>query len=432
MEKKIIIILLSFYTFFINMKNTKNNGTIFQPEMEDLLNFGAKNCKNMDDVQNFIKTLTWPLIEKMLQWEMESHLWYERYSKDWYNTWNSRNWYYERKIKTTNWLSTLNMPRDRNWTFEPQIIPKYQNNTSEIEQKIINMYALGLTTRDIVNHVEDIYWAKISADTVSNITDQIMPLIEERQSRPLDSCYPIIFLDAIHCKVKENEVYVNKAVYMVVWYNINWMKDVLGMYIWEEESSKFRQVVCNDLNNRWIKDVCIACVDWLSWFWTAIKNVFWQDTEIQRCIVHQLRNSYRYISNDHLKDFKIDLAKIYKAPNLSTAEANLKSFTEKREKLYPTVTKSWNENRAELSVYFVYSDKIRKLIYTTNIIESNNAKLRKVVRKWRTFPTEKSLRKLVYLAIINTTKKRTSPVAHRWQILWQLHSFFEWKLSKYL
>jgi len=403
-----------------------------QPWIDQILNLWVEKCRTMEDVQNFVKSITWPLIEKMMQWEIEDYLWYEKYSKSWYNTWNSRNWYYEKKIRTTNWEAIINVPRDRNWEFEPNVIPRYQSNTSEIEQKIINMYWLWLSTRDISQHVMDIYWATISAEMVSNITDKILPLIEERQSRPLNSCYPIIFLDAIHCKVKENELYVTKAVYFVVWYSFDWMKEILWMYIWEEETSKFRQFVCNDLNNRWVNDVCVACVDGLPWFKTAIQNTFWTNTEVQRCIVHQLRNSYKYVSSEDIKEFKTDLAKIYKAPNLNTAENNLKSFTEKREKKYPTVTKSWNENWWELSVYFVYTDLVRKVIYTTNIIESNNARIRKVVRKWYVFPSEKSLKKLVYLAISNTTKKWTMPVAHRWQILNQLHSFFPEKLGKYL
>lgn len=228
----------------------------------------------------------------MLQAELDHHLGYEKYSKSGYNTWNSRNGYSQKKVRTTDWEAVLQMPRDRNGDFEPQILPKYQTNTPEVEQKIINMYALGLTTREIAAHIDDIYGFTISADMVSTITDKILPVIDEWQSRPLLACYAIVFMDAIHCKVKENEAYVTKAVYMVVWYGVHGMKEVLWMYIGDEETSKFWQLVCNDLSNRWVKDICIACVDGLPGFKQAIQNTFWNDVEVQRCIVHQLRNSF--------------------------------------------------------------------------------------------------------------------------------------------
>lgn len=428
----LIVNEVTIYSVFYIMQTNPNSQSPFTKEMIDqIVNVAFQQCKTTEDIHNFIKWLTGPTLEKFLQAEMDHHLGYEKHSKSGYNSWNSRNGTYSKKIRTTDWEAILQVPRDRNGDFEPQVIPKYQSNTPEVEQKIINMYALWLSTRDIAGHIEDIYGFTISADMVSTITDKILPTIDERQSRPLQACYPILFMDAIHCKVKENEAYVSKAVYMVVWYAIDGMKEVLGMYIGDEETSKFWQVVCNDLANRWVKDVCIVCVDGLPGFKSAIQNIFGVDVEIQRCIVHQIRNSFQYVSHQHLKEFKTDMAKIYKAVNLSTAEANLQSFTEKRSKLYPVVTKSWNENWSELSVYFVYTDNVRKIIYTTNIIESNNAKIRKVVRKWKVFPNEKSLRKLVYLAISNTVKKWTMPVHHRGQIINQLESFFP-KISKYL
>ena len=202
--------------------------------MESVLEEGVRRCKSLEDVSSFIKSFWWTLIERMLEAEMESHLGDEKHSKKWYNTWHSRNGKYSKKLRSTEWDIEIQIPRDREWEFEPQIIQKYQWNMSELEERIINMYWLWLSTRSIAEHIKDMYWATVSASTVSTITDRVIPLVDERQSRPLENCYPVIFLDAIHCKVKENEVYVSKAVYMIVGYSVEGFKDVLWFYIWSE------------------------------------------------------------------------------------------------------------------------------------------------------------------------------------------------------
>lgn len=374
----------------------------------------------MEDVQDFLKQFTWPLLEKILEAEMDIHLGYKKHDIIWYNTWNSRNGNSKKKIRTTSGDIDLDIPRDRKWEFQPQIIGKYQSNMNSIEEKIVWMYALWLSTQDISDHVKEIYWTWISADMISAITDKIMPQIIDYQTRWLEKCYPIVFLDAIHCKVRQNGTYSMKAVYMVVGYDVKWHKDMLWFYIGESESSKFWLKVCSDLKTRWVESICIACVDGLVWFPEAIRAVFWNQIEIQRCIVHQIRNSLRFASFKHSKDLKKDLASIYKAPNIETAEKALTEFEAKRSAIYPTVTNSRRNHWVELSTYFNYPDVIRKLIYTTNIIESNNSRIRKVIPKWRTFPTEQSLEKLMYLVIQNIQKKRTMPVHNWWQIINQL------------
>ncbi len=400
------------------------------PNLGDIINDGALQCTTFDDVQNYAKMIVWPIVEKMLQWEMNEHLWYEKNSYDGINTWNSRNWSYKKKLKTSSGETDIYIPRDRNSDFEPNVVKKFKWNTEEIEHKIISMYWLGLTTRDISWHIKDIYGASISAGTISNITDSILPEIRERRQRPLDRCYPIIYLDAVHFKVKENWKYENKAVYIVLWYSITGHKEILWIYIWEAESSKFWQSVCNDINNRWVDDIMIACIDGLNGFSQAIKNIF-PDVEIQRCIIHQIRSSLKYINYEDKKEFVKDLKNVYKANTLDIAESALSELEVKRWKKYSISVRSWKDNWWELSTYFVYPSMVRKIIYTTNIIEGYNRQVRKVTKTTSVFPTVDSLRKLLYLSMRNITKKRNKPIWNRWPILWQLHSFFP-KIGKYL
>ena len=216
----------------------------------------------------------WPLIEKMMEAEMEDHLWYEKYSKAWNNSWNSRNWIYKKTILTSSWEEEIKVPRDRDWSFIPQILPKYESRTNDMEDKIINMYWLWLTTSDIKKHIYDIYWANISKEQVSKITDKILPLVKEWQQRPLEEFYPIIYLDAIHFKIRTNHKVENKWVYVVIWINGKWIKELIWLYVWENESASFWQSVVNDISNRWVKDICISCIDWLAWLvhWTKWGN----------------------------------------------------------------------------------------------------------------------------------------------------------------
>lgn len=391
----------------------------------------ARNSTSIEDVQNHLKWIFWPVIQEMMEAEMEEHLWYKKHSKNWVNSWNSRNGTYKKKILTWAWKEEIEVPRDRNGEYEPKILPKYENKTNEIEKKIINMYSLWLTTNDIKKHIYDIYGAKISKEMVSGITDKVLPLVKEWQNRPLEDFYPIIWLDAIHFKVRDNHKVENKGVYVVMWISKQGKKEVLWLYVWENESASFWQSVVNNIANRWVKDVCIACIDGLSWFWKAIKVIF-PDIEIQRCIIHQIRYSMSYVSNKDSKEFMKDLKKIYQATNIEIAEENLEKLEEKWMKDYPISVRSWRKNWEELSSYFVYSHHLRKIIYTTNIIESYNRQLRKVTKNRWVFPTVKSLEKLLYLATKNIEEKWSSKVQNWWQILWQFDAFFPEKVKKYM
>ena len=400
-------------------------------EYQPVIDFLAANANSVEDVQNLLKKIVWPTLETLLKAEVDNHLGYKKHAKEWYNSGNSRNWSYKKKLHTTSWEIEIEVPRDRNWEFEPKIVPKYEASTSEIEQKIINMYWLGLTTSDIQYHVKDIYGANISPSMVSSITDKILPEVKLWQSRPLESCYPIVYLDAIHYKVKSNGKYENKAVYVMLWIGVSWIKEIIGLYIWENESASFRQKACNDLANRWVEEILIACIDGLAWFATAIKNTF-PSVEIQRCIIHQIRSSMRYVNYQDYKVFIKDLKLIYQADTLEVAEEALSSLEKKRSKKYPISVNSWINNRWDLSTYFVYPKAIRKIIYTTNTIESYNRGLRKVTKTTSVFPHEDALLKLLYLATMKIQKKRQKPLGSRGSILGQFESFFPGKISKYL
>jgi len=403
----------------------------FSKEELNAIKIIAKHSWSIEEAQATLRWLIWPVIQEMMEAEMEDHLWYEKHSKKWVNSWNNRNGTYKKKILTWNWHEELEVPRDRNWEFDPKILPKYETRTNEMETKIINMYWLWLTTNDIKKHIYDIYWAKISKEMVSRITDKILPLVKEWQNRPLEDFYPILWLDAIHFKIRDNHKIENKGVYVVMWINKHGKKEILWLYVWENESASFWQSVVNNISNRWVWDVCIACIDWLSWFWKAIKVIF-PDIEIQRCIIHQIRYTMSYVSNKDSLEFMKDLKKIYQAPDLDTAEENLDKLEEKWMKDYPISVRSWRKNWEELSTYFVYSHHLRKIIYTTNTIESYNRQLRKVTKNRSVFPTVKSLEKLLYLATKNIEEKWWSKVQNWWQILWQFDAFFPEKVKKYM
>lgn len=403
------------------------NEEIGQMNIEEI----ARKAQSIEEVHSMLKQYMWPIIEKMMEAEMEEHLWYKKYSKEWYNSWNSRNGTYKKKILTASGHEEIEVPRDRNGTFEPQILPKYETRTNDMEDKIINMYWLWLTTSDIKKHIFDIYWANISKEMVSKITDKILPLVREWQQRPLEAFYPIIYLDAIHFKIRDNNKIETKWVYVVIWINQKWIKEVIWLYVWNNESASFWQSVVNDISNRWVKDICIACIDWLAWFSKAIK-VIYPDIEIQRCVIHQIRYSMSYINSEDSKPFMNDLKAIYQANTLEIAEENLVKLEEKWMDKYPISVRSWKNNWEELSTYFVYSHHLRKIIYTTNTIESYNRQLRKVTKNKSVFPNVTSLEKLLYLATKNIEEKWSQPIHNWWQILWQFDAFFPNKVEKYM
>ncbi|MFT7087905.1 MAG: transposase-like protein [Rickettsiales bacterium] len=342
---------------------------------------------------------------------------------------NRRNGYNSKTLKTKESAFVLNTPRDRNGNFEPQIVKKNQTVlTQELDDKIIALYGLGMGYRDISSHMEDIYGINISKASITAITDKILPKIKEWQSRPLDEIYPIIFLDAMHFKCTDGGVVVSKAFYTVLGINQEGRKDVLGLYLSESEGANFWMGVLTDLNNRGVKDVLIACIDGLKGFPDAINSIF-PKAEIQLCIIHQIRNSLKYVSSKNKKEFMEDLKLVYKAISKDLAESKLLDLEEKWGKKYPLVLKSWNNNWHNLSGYFKYPPEIRKMIYTTNAVEGLHRQIRKVTKTKGAFTSQQALEKLIFLAINNISKKWVMPVPNWSLIIGQLDIFFANRLK---
>ena len=369
------------------------------------------------------------LTEAALEAEVESHIADDvlRGSR------NRRNGVNKKTIKgTSDGSFELETPRDRNGTFEPQIVKKHQTTISdEIEEKIISMYALGMSYRDISSHLEDIYQVAISTATISTITDKIIVKVKEWQARPLESLYPFVWLDAIHYKVKDGGKYISKAVYTILGVRLDGKKEILGLYLSENEGANFWLSVLTDLQARGIEDILIASVDGLKGFPEAI-NAIYPQTEVQLCVVHQIRNSIRYVASKDQKEFAKDLKLIYQAPTKEIAEDELLKLDKKWGKKYPLVINSWNNKWENLSIFFKYPAEIRKIIYTTNIIESIHRQFRKLTKTKGAFPNDNSLLKLLYLGIKNASKKWTMPVRNWSLTISQLAIFFEGRLDKYL
>ena len=353
-----------------------------------------------------LKEMFAPMLQNMLEAELDDCLGYDRYEHTEEIQPNSRNGHSQKTVTTSMGDVEIAIPRDRNGEFEPQVVKKYQRDVSDIEGKVISMYAKGMTTRDISDHLNDIYGIQASAEMISKITDRIMPEAKAWQNRPLDSKYIVMFMDAIHYHVKEDNVIIKKAVYIAIGIKTDGTKEVLGMYVGGNESAKYWLGVLNDLKNRGISDILIACVDGLSGFADAIAAVFPQ-TDVQRCIIHQIRSSTKFVASKDIKQFMPDLKKIYKAANQEEAFGNLAEFEQKWGKKYPACVKSWKENWNELTSYFAYPVELRKLIYTTNTIEGFNRQLRKVTKNRALFPTDDALFKLLYLAMQDITAKWT-------------------------
>jgi len=370
-----------------------------------------------------------PLVKKLteaaLEAEIDTHLGQEV-------TANRRNGKTSKIIKASSGNFELRTPRDRSGTFEPTLIKKNQTNLNdEIETKIMSMYGLGMSYRDISGHIEDIYGISVSAATLSAITDKIIDEVTAWQQRPLDSHYPFIWLDAIHYKIRQDGRYVSQAVYTVLGLNMQGKKEVLGLYLSESEGAKFWLSVITDLNHRGIKDIMIASVDGLKGFPEAINSIF-PDTEVQLCIVHQIRNSLKYVASKDQKEFMADLKRVYKAATKSQAESELDALEAKWGKKYAIVIKSWRSKWDNLSVYFKYPEDIRRVIYTTNTIEAVHRQFRKLTKTKGAFPNENSLLKLLYMGVLNASKNWTMPI-HNWgQTLSQLAIYFEGRLDEVL
>jgi len=383
----------------------------------------AKDCKSMDDVHNMLKDLFKDTIQKVLETEMDEHLGYVKHDPSGDYSGNSRNGYSKKTVQTQMGKTEIKIPRDRNGEFEPQIIKKYETTANEVEDQIIAMYAKGMSTRDIEDHLRDIYGIEVSAALVSKVTDKILPMVAEWQARPLDRVYPVVFLDAIHFKVRKDNRIINKAAYSVLAIDMNGQKEILGIWIGEHESASFWLGVCNDLKNRGVEDILIACKDGLSGFSEAINAVF-PRTKIQLCVIHQIRNSMKYVSYKEQKAVMADLKKVYQALTIEEAEYAFEEFKEKWGNKHPIIIKSWENNWLELTTYFEYPYEIRKMIYTTNIIEGYHRQLRKVTKTKTAYPTDDSLRKIIYLATESISKKWTMPIREWRNCISQLAIYF--------
>ena len=365
------------------------------------------NISSMEDIQELFKETIAEFMENGLDAELDEELGYSRYDYKNKDTDNSRNGHSSKTLKTSFGEVDIDIPRDRKGEFDPVILKKNQTSISQdIEEKILSMYAKGMTTSDIETHIRDIYGLQISDTTISRITDKILPIAKEWQQRPLEPIYAVVFLDAIHYHVRSEGQIVKKAVYIAIGINLDGKKDVLGMWVGENESAKYWASVLNGLRNRGVEDIFIACTDNLTGFDAAIEAVFPQ-TEIQNCIIHQLRNSSKYVSYKDIKALMADLKAVYAAVDEGSALDALDIFAETWDKKYPKISKSWRENWVNLSTYFKYPVEVRRLIYTTNTIEGFNRQLRKVTKSKAVFPTDDSLLKMLYLAMIDITKKWT-------------------------
>ena len=383
------------------------------------------NITSMDDIQNPFKETIAEFMEDGLETELDDELGYSRYDYCNKNTENSRNGHSSKTLRTSFGDVEVAVPRDRKGEFEPQLLKKNQTSISQdIEEKILSMYAKGMTTGDIEAHIQDIYGVDVSDTTVSRITDKILPVAKEWQQRPLEAVYTVVFLDAIHYHVRSEGHIVKKAVYIAIGIDLDGHKDVLGMWVGENESAKYWATVLNSLRNRGIEDIFIACTDNLCGFSTAIEAVF-PKTEIQNCIIHQIRNSSKYVSDKDLKALMAYLKAVYAAVDEDAALMALDAFSEHWDKKYPTISQSWRANWANLSTYFKFPQKLRRLIYTNNAIEGFNRQLRKVTKAKSVFPTDESLFKMLYLAMMDITKKWTGRRQDWSMIHAQLAVYFE-------
>ena len=393
----------------------------------ELVELLAGDCTSMEEIHDMLKDLFKGTIERVLDAEMDHHLGYEKHNNEGDHSGNSRNGYGLKTIQTKLGKTELKIPRDRNGEFEPAIIQKYQTKSDDLEHQVIAMYAKGMSNRDIEDHLRDIYGIDASPGLISRITDKILPSVMEWQSRPLERIYPIVFLDGIVYKVRKDSKVINKCFYSVLGVNMDGRKEILGMWITDNESASFWASVCNELRNRGVEDILICCRDNLSGFSTAIEAAF-PKTEQQLCVIHQIRNSTRYVSYKDIKAVMADLKAIYQAPSEDDALYHLEEFKDKWNRKYPQIGKSWEDNWAALSTFFKYPEEVRRLIYTTNAVEGFHRMLRKYTKTKTVFPTDESLKKSIFLSIQEISKKWSMPVKDWGIIMGQLCIFFEERL----
>ena len=395
-------------------------------ELGEILN--ALGITDVSEVQTLFKDLVGTVLEQGLEGELDSELGYSKYDYRNKATENSRNGHSKKRLKSSLGEIEINVPRDRSGDFDPQMVKKHQTTLSgDIEEKIISMYAKGMSTSDIEGHIREIYGLEVSDTTISRVTDKILPVVREWQQRPLESVYAVVFMDGIYFHVRSEGQIVKKAVYIAIGVRCDGVREVLGMWISENESAKYWLGILNSLKNRGVDDILIACVDGLTGFPGAIEAVY-PKTEIQQCVIHQIRNSTKYVSYKDIKALMADLKKIYGAVNEQAAVDALDDFDGKWGGKYPKIALSWRSNWANLATYFKYPQEVRTLIYTTNAIENFNRGLRKVTKSKSVFPTDDALLKMLYLAIMDITKKWTGRRKDWGAIHSQLEIFFEGRM----
>jgi len=368
-----------------------------------------KQFKNKEEFHSFFNDLFKQGVEEMLQAELDEHLGYQKYAKEGNNSGNSRNGTYSKKVKTESLGDlVLNIPRDRNSDYSPRLIPKGQRMSDKLEEAIIGMYSRGMTTSDISEQVKNVYGVEVSEGTVSNVTSRIIEHVKEWQARPLEPVYYVVWMDGIVLKIKQSGKYINKCIYLVIGLKSDGLKEVLGMWIAETESASFWLSVLTDLKARGVEDILIACTDNLRGLTDAIQGVF-PGTVTQLCMVHQIRNSCRYVVWKDRKVFCADLKEVYAAPTKTAAVDAFKGFAQKWEGKYRYAIQSWQTNWENLTSYFDFPVEIRKIIYTTNSIENLNRGIRKYTKTKVQFPDDQAAEKAVYLAIMNIEKKWSMP-----------------------
>jgi putative transposase len=382
------------------------------PEVLDQILKDYEKPEDLLSENGLLQQLTKALVERALNGEMTHHLGYEKHSPAGNNSGNSRNGSTSKVLKGKRGQVEIEVPRDRNSEFEPQLVKKNQTRFDGLDEKIISLYARGMTTREIQGHLEEIYGVDVSPTLISNVTDAVLDEVRAWQSRPLDSVYPILYLDALQVKVKSQGSVRNKAIYLAFGVTMSGLKEVLGIWASDNEGSKFWMQVVTELKNRGVQDIFIACVDGLKGFPEAIEAIY-PNTQIQLCIVHLVRHSLFYVSHKDRKEIATDLKSIYQAPTLEEADHQLEKFADKWNAAYPMVVKSWRNNWVRIIPMFSFAPEIRRAIYTTNSIESLNMTLRKIIKNRAMFPSDEAVFKILYLALKNISKKWTMPI-HDW------------------
>lgn len=389
------------------------------------------DIQSVSDLYSLMRESFKDILQELLEAEMDASLGYKKNQKGKRSTPNKRNGYSTKTLKSQFGEFPVDIPRDRDGEFQPVLIPKYQRDVSEIEGKVISLYSRGMSTRDIHDQLQELYGVEMSAEMVSRITDRILPELQEWKSRPLEPMYPFVFMDCIHYKVRDEGRIVSRAAYVILGVTVSGHKELLSVTVGVNESSKFWMGMLTDLRNRGVEDVLFFCVDGLAGFKEAIQAVF-PSSEVQRCIVHMLRNSFKYINDNDRKKFAADFRRVYQASTEEIGLTELDSLKEKWGEKYPYAISNWEENWPDLSAFFKFSKDIRRIMYTTNVIEGLNRQFRKASKTKSVFPSDRSLEKMLYLISKNVTKKWTQRYTNWDVVLGQLLIVYEERLGRYM